>query len=370
MEDSIVRVLHCVVNLNRGGAETLLMNLYRNMNREKVQFDFLTSREGVYDEEVKAKGGRIFRIPYMTQCGPVAYAHALRHFFASHPEYRIVHSHMDKMSGLVLREARRCGVPIRIAHSHNTQSEGNLAVRAIKNYYGRAIRSCATQRFACSQAAAEWLFGEQAGEALIWNNGIQVEDFCFSPSIRQAVRRELGIPESALLLGHVGRFHAQKNHAFLVGLMEQLHAIRPDAALLLVGEGPLLSKIKETVAEKGLRDSVLFLGSRGDVNRLLQAMDIFVFPSLHEGLPVTLIEAQASALPCLVSNRITQEVDLGYGLVRFLPIEETAPWIEQLRQCRPGHAGSVVDLAGKGYDIRLTAEKLTEFYLSKIRSGR
>jgi len=159
------RVLHAVVNMNRGGAETLIMNLYRRIDRKRLQFDFLTCREGVYDDEIRALGGVVHRVPWVTEAGPLGYARALDRFFAEHGHYRIVHAHMDRMSGWVLRAARRAGIPVRIAHSHNTKSEGNALIRLYKWASGRLIEANATDRFACSEAAAAWLFGGRASEA-------------------------------------------------------------------------------------------------------------------------------------------------------------------------------------------------------------
>ena len=364
------RVLHCVVNLNRGGAETLLMNLYRSIDRSQMQFDFLTCNEGVYDAEVIEKGGRIYRIPYLTKVGPAEYVRQLRRFFYEHPEYTIVHSHMDKMSGIVLREAKKSGIPVRIAHSHNTRSEGNAAVRLFKAYGGSFLAHSATDRFACSKAAAQWLFGNQVTDVRILNNGVQAGEFRFSPTVREDVRGELKVGPSTLLLGHVGRFQEQKNHRFLLDILERLLPENPNVKLVLVGEGPLLSKIKVLAEEKGVFNHILFLGSRGDVNRVLQAMDVFCFPSLHEGLPVTLIEAQAAGLPCLVSERVTGEADLGVGLMKFLPIIDPLDWVKAIGGYSPNQERPVIDLAACGYDIDLSANALMDFYCDKFRTGR
>ena len=186
-----IRILHVVVNMNRGGAETLIMNLYRNMDRSKVQFDFLTCREGAFDEEIAAMGGRIHRIPYVTDVGHFGYVKALDAFFTSHPEYKIVHSHMDKMSGLVLRSAKKAGIPIRIAHSHNTSSEGGTATKVYKSYAGKFILPNASHLLACSNLAANWLFEKKANQARILKNGIDCDQFAFSAEVRKQVREEL-----------------------------------------------------------------------------------------------------------------------------------------------------------------------------------
>ncbi len=176
---SPLRVLHVVVNMNRGGAETLIMNLYRNIDRTKVQFDFLTCKEGVFDSEIHEMGGKIHRIPYVTEVGHSGYVKELDLFFKEHPDYEIVHSHLDKMSGLVLRAAKKAEIPVRIAHSHNTQSEGGIGAKGYKWLVGRYINWNATHMFACSEVAAKWLFGSQAHKASILKNGIECDKFQF-----------------------------------------------------------------------------------------------------------------------------------------------------------------------------------------------
>ena len=296
-----IRVLHCVAGLDHGGYESLIMNLYRNIDREKVQFDFVSSFPGVYEPEIEALGGRIHRIPFITQKGPFVYTAALDRVLRAEPRYPIVHSHMDKFSGLVMKRAAKAGIPVRIAHSHNTKNEGGLAFQLVKDHYGRMVLPWATDLFACSKAAADWMFGEKAAGARILFNGVQPEDFAPSAAARAAVRAELGLTESTFVAGHVGRFTEQKNHAFLLEIFAALHARRPDSALLLAGDGPLRPKMAETARRLGLESAVRFLGPRQDVPALLSAMDCFIFPSHHEGLPVTLVEAQAAGPPAAPS---------------------------------------------------------------------
>jgi Glycosyltransferase len=363
------RVLHAVVNMNRGGAETLIMNLYRHMDRTRVQFDFLTCREGVFDDEIRSLGGRIHRVPWITDAGPVGYARALDRFFADNRQYAIVHAHMDRMSGWVLRAARRAGVPVRIAHSHNTQSEGNAFAKLYKWASGRLIEPNATDRFACSRAAADWLFGVRSAEAKIVRNAIDCTAFAHHPEVRRAVRAELGLKPGQLAVCHVGRFSPQKNHAFLIELFGHLAAERPDAVLLLVGDGPLRADIVRSIEGAALEDRVRLLGVRDDIPRLLAAMDVMVFPSLHEGLPVTLIEAQCAGLPCVVSDRVTEEADLGIGLVARIPLEAPAKsWIAAILEgaavadAKHLRGMAAEQVRGRGYDIGAVAAELAEFY--------
>lgn len=253
-----LRVLHVVVNMNRGGAETLIMNLYRHIDRSMVQFDFLTCMEGVFDDEVESLGGRIYRIPYINEVGHQGYRLALRQFFDTHKDFLIVHAHMDRMSGLVLSAAHNAGVPVRVAHSHNTRSEGNLVARIYKWYAGLYIRRSATHRFACSKAAANWLFSGRRSDVELLKNGIDPECFAYSEAIREVVRSGLGIKQNTLVLGHVGRFNHQKNHAQLLTIFQGIVEIRPNSMLLLAGDGPLRQEMEQRAVRLGIAEKVIF----------------------------------------------------------------------------------------------------------------
>ncbi|PPA69241.1 glycosyltransferase family 1 protein [Jeotgalibacillus proteolyticus] len=363
--DGPVRVLHAVVNMNRGGAETLIMNLYRNIDRSKVQFDFLTSFEGVFDEEITSMGGRIYRIPYVTKAGHLQYLKSLEEFFKQHP-YKIVHSHMDKMSGFVLRAAARAGVPSRIAHSHNTSSEGGPIIKAYKWMAGKNIPKYATQFYACSSKAAEWLFTKRSAQSLILKNGVECDRFTFSPKIREQMRKSLNLAESSFVIGHIGRFNHQKNHNFLLKVFSEFSRIHPEAHLLLAGGGALQGQIEKRIKELELTEKVHLLGIREDIPSLLQAFDAFAFPSLHEGLPVTLIEAQCSGVPCLISEAITDEVDLGCGLIEKRVITDSKSWVEALsavKQNKRTRRTDLMKIYEKGYDIRQTAVNTQKAYI-------
>ncbi|WNF35317.1 glycosyltransferase family 1 protein [Bacillaceae bacterium IKA-2] len=364
---SPLRVLHVVVNMNRGGAETLLMNLYRNIDRSIVQFDFLTCKEGVFDEEIRELGGNIHRIDYITDIGHFGYIKALNKFFSSNNNYKIVHAHMDKMSGLVLRAAKNNNVPVRIAHSHNTSSEGSLPARLYKWYVGSNILPSATHQFACSSAAAKWLFGKEAENARILKNGIESDQYKFSPEIRKQIRRELMLGHDQFVIGHVGRFNHQKNHIFLLELFAKLSVEIPEATLLLVGDGPLRSQIEKKIKDLKIEKKVKLLGVRSDINRILQAFDCFVFPSFHEGLPVTLIEAQGAGVPCVISDVITKEVDLGLDLIRFMPLQDQSLWLHLIKRIATDNLYREIpntSLSQKGYDIKNTAQRSQNFYLA------
>ncbi|MFD0682117.1 MULTISPECIES: glycosyltransferase family 1 protein [unclassified Paenibacillus] len=365
-----IRILHVVVNMNRGGAETLLMNLYRNIDRSKVQFDFLTCNVGVFDAEIVELGGVIHRIPYVSDIGHFGYLKALDQFFAANPVYKVVHSHMDKMSGWVLRSAKKAGIPMRIAHSHSTRSEGGIAKQIYKWFAGQFILPNATDLLACSNKAANWLFPTKTYQISILNNGIVPEQFAFSLQVKQEVRNELHISETNLVVGHVGRFDKPKNHAFLIDIFAELSKEKPDSILVLAGDGPLRLNIEKKVADLNLEEKVKFLGVRSDINRLLQAFDVFVFPSVHEGLPVTLIEAQGAGLPCVISDVISQEVDMEIGLIEYNPLLNSKIWVDKIKHATAKKLSRNIPantLSEKGYDIKKIAERTQDFYLVMSR---
>lgn len=363
-----IRVLHVVVNMNRGGAETLIMNLYRNIDRNLVQFDFLVHKnEGAFEKEITALGGKIYRIPYITDVGHIGYIKALNKFFIEHNEYKILHSHMDSMSGLVLQAANNAGIPIRISHSHNTQNEGNILGKIYKEFIKTKIISNSTNLLACSEAAADWLFGRKSDNALIIKNGVEGKRFQYSDELRRIKRSELGIADNNLVIGHVGRFYLQKNHAYLIEIFSELKKEYPNSLLLLIGDGPLKCDMEKKVEELKINDSVYFLGIRGDVEQLLQAMDVLVFPSHHEGLPLTIIEAQASGLKCVVSNAVPKAADIGANLITFIDLKaDINKWVREASKKYSRNESVSKHLKKAGYDITYTAKETQNFYLSTI----
>ena len=360
-----IRILHIVTYMGRGGLETFLMNCFRHIDREKVQFDFLVHREfrADYDDEIEALGGRIYRLPRLNPFSP-AYHKALMDFFGHHPEYKIVHSHLDCMSAIPLAAAKKCGVPVRIAHSHNSNQDKNLKY-ILKRYYMTKIPGVATHFFACSKMAGDFMFPGQ--NVFLVNNGIETERFAFDPCIRKEVRIELDLADR-LVIGHVGRFMPQKNHTFLIDIFEQVYEQNRNARLLLVGEGPLEEQIRQKVASRGLTDAVIFLGVRADVHRILQAMDVFVLPSLYEGLGIAAVEAQASGAWCVLSDCVPEVCKMTEN-VEFVSLSKSAEgWADIILKgnpkCRTGHQK---ELTAAGYDISTTARWLQEFYADKER---
>lgn len=363
-----IRVLQVVTHMNRGGLETMLMNYYRRIDRESVQFDFLTHRpyDGDYGEEIQQLGGKIY---HLSKLNPFSgsYKRELRRFFETHPEYRIVHVHQDCLSGVVLRVAKECGIKARIAHSHTANQDRNLKY-FIKRYYMRMIPTYATKLFACSAEAGNWMF--RGADFQILNNAIHAKNYIYSPNIREKNREEFGIGQKALVIGHVGRFSPPKNHPFLIDIFARIQQMEPFAKLLLVGNDrdENAAKIKEKVDDLGLRDSVIFTGLRSDVADLMQAMDVFVFPSNYEGLGIVAIEAQASGLPCLISDKVPIECKLT-DLVQQLPLSAGADaWAEMAITAAKETVRRDTSAAIKaaGFDIEENASWLQEYYLTLI----
>ena len=334
-----MRILHVVGKLDRGGVETWLVQVLRHIDRQKYQMDFLvhTTDPGAYDKEVRALGSRI--IPCLGPSNPLQYAFNFRRVLRDHGPYDVVHSHVHHYSGYVLMLAATAGVKVRIAHSHNdtrsAESSGGAARKAYLRAMRTMIRAFATRGLAVSAEAGCDLFAPQWRDRTdkwqLQYLGIDLSRFEIEVNAEE-VRRSLGIPPDALVVGHVGRFFEQKNHAFLVEIAREVVRMEPRSCFLLVGDGPLRAAIEEKVRNYGLARHFVFTGSRSDVSTLMKgAMDVFLFPSLYEGLPITLLEAQAAGLRCLISNVISTEADAVPGLIKRASLDQTpTQWASRL----------------------------------------
>ena len=316
-----------------GGVESVIMNYYRHLDHSKVQFDFICDEDSTripYDE-IKKLGGRVFLVPKYQNLPK--YLKALEKLFKEN-KYRIVHANINTLSVFPLYAAKKAGVPIRISHSHSTSNPKEWKRNLIKNILRPFSKRYATDYFACSELAGRYLFGNKAfdrGEVKIIHNAIDVDKFKFDEAARKKLRQEFGIKDSTVVIGHVGRFVQQKNHTFLVDVFKEYHKKNPDSKLLLVGSGPLEDEIKKKVERLDLEDSVLFLGQRDDINKLYSVMDVFCLPSLYEGLPVVGIEAQATGLPTIFSNRISKEVIVS-SYAKIVSIQDTGFCIEKINK--------------------------------------
>ena len=357
-----IRVLQVVTHMERGGLESTLMNYYRHIDRERVQFDFLVHRQerAAFDDEIESLGGKLYRLPRLVPWSE-GYLAALNHFFDEHPEYKIVHVHQDCLSSVILRAAAQHNIPVRIAHSHNANQDKNLKY-PIKLWYKRSIPKYTTNLFACGKDAGDWMFGGAPYQII--NNAIDATAYSFNPKKRIEMRHQLGLADK-LIIGHVGRFNPQKNHPFLLDIFAALLRKEPNAVLLLVGGGEDMLKIQAKAHALGIAEHVRFLGVRGDVADLMQAMDVFVFPSLYEGLGIVLIEAQAAGLPCVVSDTIPREAYLTDLVTAERLSSSTETWADNILEKRNfPRIDRRAEIAAHGFDITTEAVKLQEFYIN------
>ena len=360
-----LRILHVVTYMGRGGLETMLMNYYRHMDRSKVQFDFLVHRDfnADYDDEILSLGGRIYHVSRLVPWSK-RYRQELKEFYKAHPEYKIVHVHQDCLSSVALQCAKECGIPIRIAHSHSASAVKNIKY-PIKLHYMKKIPKYATQLFACGELAGNWMFGGADFEVV--HNAVDTENYICSQEKYQKIREQFGV-KNEILIGHVGSFSPAKNHSFIIDIFNEVIDKQTNAKLILVGNGDGRPAIEEKVKSFGLEDKIIFTGIRTDVNEIMQAMDVFLFPSLYEGLPVTLVEAQAAGLPILMSDQISEESVITQDLITIKSLSDSADaWADKLieiaGQKKENH---ILEVRESGYDIQNEAKKLQEFYLEKM----
>ncbi|MFQ7422648.1 MAG: glycosyltransferase family 1 protein [Anaerostipes sp.] len=350
--------------MGRGGLETMLMNYYRHINREKVQFDFLVHRdfEADYDSEILQLGGKIY---HMSRLIPWSrkYKKELKQFFLKHPEYKIVHVHQDCLSSVALGCAKECGVPVRIAHSHNSSQDKNLKY-LIKKYYMKKIPVYATDLFACSKSAGNWMFGKNKYHILY--NAIDIEKYKYESKESIRLKDKLGL-KNELVIGHVGRFNPQKNHKFLIDVYYECLKKNQNIKLLLIGDGDGKEAIKRKVKKLGIEDKVLFMGVRNDVEKFLQIMDIFVFPSCYEGLGIVAVEAQAAGLPCVISDTIPNDCIVTQQLVKKESLDvPLSKWVNDIfKYSKLERRDHSKEVSIAGYDIENEAKKLERYYLRK-----
>lgn len=360
-----IRVLQVVTYMGRGGLETMLMNYYRNIDRDKVQFDFLTHRDERwdYDDEIESLGGKIYHLPKLNPFSK-DYLNALDKFFKEHKEYQIVHCHQDCLSGVVLKVAKKNGVRFTIAHSHNANQDKNLKY-LIKVFEKRKIPKYADKLFACGDEAGRWMFNTDDFEVL--NNAIDTNLYTYNKEKADKVKKAFGI-ENKFVVGHVGRFNPQKNHEFLIDVFNEIQKVKEDSVLMLVGDGDLRHEIEQKVRDLGLSDKVIFTGIRSDVNDLMQGMDVFLFPSLYEGLGIALIEAQASGLKCIISDTIPKDGVLTDDVTCISLTQSPTVWADEILKNQDYKRANNKEIIKKAnYDIKNNAKTLEQFYIENAR---
>ncbi len=356
-----IRILNIVPNMRAAGIETFIMNIYRNIDRENIQFDFLVhnKKKEFYDDEIEKLGGKIYRLSFKDDKNIFKYIKNLITFFKMHKEYKIVHGHMQSMMPLYLMVAKKSGVKIRIAHSHNGSYEKTIK-GFILHLFSRLSKFYSTNNIACSKIAGEYLFGKKQFDIIY--NGVEIEKFKFNNKIRENKKKELGIGKNLIILLHVGRFELQKNHDFLIEVFEKYNRINKNSMLLLAGEGKFEDKIREKVKEKKLDRNVKFLGVRNDINEIMQASDIFLLPSLYEGFPVVGVEAQCAGLKCLFSSNISNEIKILDDSV-FIDIDNINKWVNELETCKISNRKEKID---DKFNIKKIAKDLEERYLNML----
>ena len=348
------------------------MNYYRNIDKDKIQFHFLCDEDStnIPYEEIEKMGGKVIIIPPYQRL--FEYQKELYRIFKEN-NYKIVHSHISTLSVFPLRIAKKAGVPIRIAHSHSTSNKKEWKRNLIKNILRPFSKLYANQFFACSELSGRWLFGEKAfknGKIKIINNAIDLEKFKFNKEKRNEIRKKLKIDENIILVGHIGRFVTQKNHEFLIDVFNEIIKKRKqenfDSKLILIGQGNLKENIIEKLKYLGLQDYVIFTGQTTNVSDYYNAMDIFVLPSLYEGLPVVGIEAQANGLLCEFSTDMTKETKV-LNTTKFISLKETAKkWAEIILEDYKNfkRKNSFDEMTKKNFNIKEEAKKLEKYYIN------
>lgn len=370
-----IRVLHILHSMNRGGAENAIMNYYRNIDREKVQFDFLLTSEdkGDFEDEITSLGGQIFKVPLITLYNPFPYIKAVRSFFESHPEYKIVHSHTSSKSVIPLWIAKKCMIPIRCCHSHSSRTKNDLHGK-IRNILKPFLKYVATDLLACGEQAAIWLYGKHflnSPKVKIFKNVIETINFKYNEETRKIYRNKFGIEGDSLLLGHTARFGKEKNHPFDIEILSEIKNMGIKTKLMLVGDNITEEAkfVKQKIEYMELQNDVIFTGVVNNVYDYEQAMDVFLLPSFFEGLPLSIIEAQVSGLPCFTSkDRVSYECSVT-DLVHYIPLEAGArAWAEEIvKACKGTRRDRWDEVAAAGYDAKTSAKQLQDFYLVRIK---
>lgn len=366
----MVRILHIVTYMGRGGLETMLMNYYRNIDRTKMQFDFLCHRyfEADYDAEILSLGGKIYRLPNLNPFSK-SYLNELDSFFKKHSEYKIVHSHIDCMSSIPLKIAKKNGVPVTIAHSHNSNQPKDKNY-LLKLFFKRKISKYAKYLFACSKNSGIWMFGKKnSNNIIVMNNAIDSKQYIYNEETSRLIREKYNLSNN-FVVGHVGRFNTQKNHTFLIDIFYALLKKEPTAKLLLVGDGVLINDIENKINRLGIADSVIFTGVVDNVNEVTQCFDVYCFPSLFEGLSVAMVEIQATGVKSVISDSISKECIITEN-VEMLSLNDPAEkWANKLLSYKDAYKKENMyeNVVSANFDIEKNAKWLQEFYINEYRN--
>ncbi|MDF2906307.1 MAG: glycosyltransferase family 1 protein [Herbinix sp.] len=359
-----IRVLQVLATLDRGGAEAMIMNLYRSMDHDKIQFDFVVNesdREYAHEAEIRRLGGRIYHLPDYKIINYFSYKRAWHKLLGEHPEWRIIHGHHITPAAVYMKVAKQHN-RITIAHSHSTK--GVFSVKNLIKFLLRLpMKRQVDYPVACSRSSSDWMFGKNNSKVMLIRNAIDIKKYEYHERTRQRMREQFSLSDK-FVIGHIGNFTKAKNYPFLLNVFQTVKARNENAVLVLVGKKENNPRIEELINRMGLRNSVILTGIRSDIPELLQMMDLFLFPSLYEGLPVTLIEAQASGLRCIVSDRITEEVKLT-DRIEFLSLRNSAKdWGERILHETEifERVSDLERITGAGYDVSREGKVLEKFY--------
>ena len=368
-----IRVLHVLHSLNCGGAENMIMNLYRKIDKNKIQFDFLvhTNEKCYFDNEIKALGGNIYCVPYYNLINQYSYVKSLNEFFKNHREIKIVHGHLGSCSHLYLKVAQKYNC-YTVAHCHSSKPDKITAKNILYNFFSIKTRSVADFFFGCSIKAGEYHYGKKIVNSerfKVLNNAIDTEKYVYNEDVYLKIQDKFKIKEK-LVIGHIGRFNVVKNHKFLLDVFSEILKINSNSVLMLVGGGELYGKINGYAEDLGIRNKIIFTGVTQNVNQYLQVMDCFVFPSLYEGLGIVVIEAQCLGIPCFIHDTLPEELYINkniFGLSLKKSPKEWAQFIFKNRNNKISDKIAKKNILNAGYDINDTVTQLEEFYYSAIR---
>ncbi len=366
----MIRVLHVFPKMNNAGTEKVILNLYNNIDREKIQFDFLLNEQGELDDEIKNLGGKIFYVD--KNCASKDYYKKLIDFFCNN-NYEVVHVHTHENMLLALKAAKKSGVKCRIIHSHNSRQDLPKILKLFRLHRNLEIEKYATDFLACSKEAAKWLYPTKYKYTKIIFNAIDIKKFIYNENVRKNVRKKIKIKDNEKIIISVGRFARQKNHTRFVKIAKKLAEKKSDLKFVFVGTGPLEDKIKCEVEKNGLENKFIFLGNRNDVNELLMASDLFLFPTLHEGLGIVLVEAQFSGLNCITSDIVPEEADIGLNLIKKINLRKSNKYwsnqvINVLERVKDRNINEKF-INSANYNIKNIASDVQEFYLSRMEKG-
>jgi len=367
-----LRVLQIMGIVGSGGVESIIMNYYHYIDKNKVQFDFVMHKGSNhhYIAEVQNMGGRIYEItPYNKNIFLFTYE---IYKIIKKGHYEIIHSNMNSLSVFPLFAAWMAGAKIRILHNHTTDTKAEGLKTILKRVLRPFARLFANQYWACSKLAGVWMYGKKAvikGKVTIINNAIDLDKFAFNQEKREILRRELGL-DGKFVVGHVGRFVVAKNHDFLIDIFANVAKQKDNAMLVLIGEGPLMNSVKNKVANQRLTKEVKFLGVRNDVFNLYNIMDVFVLPSLYEGFPVVGVEVQANGLPFICSDQVTREIMISDSIELLSLKQGVEEWVKFITQIHGiARVKNKADITNLGFNIRVEAQKIESIY-KNISKGR